>query len=122
MRPPVIEFGLELSTADLQRDGVLRSVGNLAHLNLATGRVGEAEANFVEALRINRACGHRRSEGLHSCDYALCLLVLGRAEARETWRKGAETLNTIGDPTLVKQQVTAMHEACAKAGVPPFDE
>ena len=74
------------------------------------------------ALAIHRETRIRRFEGAHSCDYALCLLALKRLEAQDVWRRGAEFLKELGDTVQLQHLTTEMREACAKAGVPPFDE
>ena len=82
----------------------------------------DAERTYGQALTIHRDTKDRRSEGAHTCDYGLCLLALERAEAREVWRQGAERLKEVGDTALLETQTAEMREACAEAGVPPFDE
>lgn len=96
-------------------------LGNLANLYDETGRRDEAESTFRQALTIHRETKNRRFEGIHTCDYALCLAARQGANARELWRVGAELLKEVGDKDAVEQKTAKMREACAKAGVPPFD-
>lgn len=113
------------------------ALGNLAGLYLKSERLEDAERSYRQALATHRQTKNRRFEGLHTCGYGLCLLALKRtdstlsagsgqassrqADAREVWQRGAKILKGVGDKTLSEQQASAMREACAKAGVEPFD-
>ena len=96
------------------------ALGTLANVYSETGRTDEAERTHAQALAIHRQTTNRRIEGAHTCDYALLLLALKRADAREVWRTGAEILKEVGDMALLETQTAEMREACATAGVPPF--
>ncbi|MBZ0136775.1 MAG: tetratricopeptide repeat protein [Planctomycetes bacterium] len=98
------------------------TLGNLAIVYQDTGRMQQAEATYEQALAIHREVGNRRFEGVHNCDFARCLLALGReADAARQWQQGAAILRELGDNTELESKTTAMREACAKAGIEPFD-
>ncbi len=99
------------------------SLGNLALLYGATGSHDLAERTFKEALDLLRAVGDRRAEGARTCDYALFLLARGRIdEARASWRSGEAMLRKIGAGAALEEAEEQMREACARAGVPQFEE
>jgi hypothetical protein len=65
---------------------------------------------------------NRHTEGSHLCEYGLCLLDLsGPEQASRTWRQGAAILTELKDSAELQRKTWRMREACAKAGVPPFD-
>ncbi|MBE7493256.1 MAG: tetratricopeptide repeat protein [Planctomycetes bacterium] len=98
-------------------------LGNLAALYQQTGHLTAAASAFRQTLDIARQTGNQYSEGVLLCDYALCLLALDqRHDARETWHKGAAILRALDGSDALAHKSVAMCKACAKAGVPPFDE
>lgn len=106
--------------------GNLRSegfaLGNVAALYEKTGRMEQAEAAFLQALEIHAKVKAKWSLGVHRCDFALFKLRRGlRLEAGVLWRLGAATLQELGDTVELSDKQRLMHEACNKAGVPPFD-
>jgi hypothetical protein len=57
------------------------------------------------------------------CERALCFIAAHqRAEAARAWQQGAGILRDMCEFERLEQLTAAMREACAKAGVPPFDE
>jgi tetratricopeptide (TPR) repeat protein len=95
--------------------------GNLAFLYYRTGRLEEAHEGFRAALAIHKQVGNRRFEGMTWCDDALCLLALNRPdEAREAWDNGVAILTEAGDLIILSCSTRDMHEACQRAGIPPF--
>ena len=53
----------------------------------------------------------------------ICLLARGRVrEAAGSWREGAAIARSLSDVHGLEGRIAAMREACAKAGVPPFEE
>ena len=115
-----LALAIHRETGNRRSEGI--TLGNVAILYLVTGRMDKSERTFEQALAIHRETRSRRFEGGHTCEYALCLLALKRADAGKVWRSGAEILSEIGDATLLEQQTTAMREACADAGVAAFDK
>lgn len=98
------------------------TLGNLANVYRDLGRTAEAEQAYLQALAIAREVGNRRFEGIHLC--ALGLLELERRPdmAHEVWRQGATILRELNDTSQLERQTNAMQEACAKAGIAPFDD
>ena len=108
---------------DNNRRGEGVALGSLANAYRDSGRIEESERAYQQALAIHRQIGHKRFEGIHLCDYALLRLDRGRLrQARNDWRSGARILRSVGDSFELQGKTNAMREACAKAGVPPFDE
>ncbi|MBE7493258.1 MAG: tetratricopeptide repeat protein [Planctomycetes bacterium] len=98
-------------------------LANLAALYRATERLALAEQTFEEALRIHARTGERRLEASCMCEAALCHLALGRIErAAAMWHAGVKVLAQIPAPEDLRLHRASMREACARAGVPPFDE
>ncbi|MCZ7607417.1 MAG: tetratricopeptide repeat protein [Planctomycetota bacterium] len=98
------------------------TLGNLANVYRDAGRFEESERACQQALAIAREVGNRRFEGIHLC--ALGLLELERRPdmAHEVWRQGANILRGLNDTSQLERQTNAMHEACARAGVPSFEQ
>ena len=117
----------EKALAILREVGIRRSegiaLGNLAALYNDTGRIDLAERTFAVSLAIHREVGNRRFEGLHLCAFCEVFLALKKLDkARETWRQGATILRQLGDSQEIQSRTDRMRQACAKAGVLPFDE
>ncbi len=116
----------EYSLAIHRENGSQRSegltLGNLAILYRETGRLAEADQVFKQALAIHQAVKNPWFEGIHLCELARNQL-LGKHEndARVSWQAGASILGTVGDKRELERQTAAMREACAKAGIEPFE-
>jgi tetratricopeptide (TPR) repeat protein len=99
------------------------ALGDVALLHFADGRMEDAARAFEQALEIHEQVGNRRYLGRTRCEYALMLLQPGQAEpARTLWLSGAEVLRGLDHHKDIATATAAMREACAEAGVPPFDE
>lgn len=97
-------------------------LGNYARLLVETGRRTEAREAFGRALELLRAARNARHEGLTMCGLAGLEIEEGRIEdSREAWRRGAQILRDAGDTELLELLRKEMREACAKAGVEPFE-
>ncbi|MBE7491776.1 MAG: tetratricopeptide repeat protein [Planctomycetes bacterium] len=114
-------LGIYRQTGSRGSQGV--ALGNLASLLTLQERFEEARSLFDEALAIHREVGSLRFEGVHTCELALLLMQQGRlSEARATWSHGASLLARSHSRSVLADEVKAMREACARAGVPPLDE
>ncbi|MBK8206136.1 MAG: tetratricopeptide repeat protein [Planctomycetes bacterium] len=107
-------------TQDRNSKGI--ALGNLAGLYRETGRDSEALKLFEQAIPIHREIGNRFFEGTHTGDYALAMLSTRGVEARSTWLRGEAILFELGESRELQRNRNAMHQACAKAGVAPFDD
>ncbi|KAF0241532.1 MAG: hypothetical protein FD180_4389 [Planctomycetota bacterium] len=59
---------------------------------------------------------------LHGLAFAVMEALCGeRAGARDCWLRGAERLRSIHAEDKLGRYKAEMREACARAGVPPFD-
>lgn len=98
------------------------SLGNLAIIYQNTGRIKQAEQTSEQALAIHREVGNRRFEGLTLCNRAVLLVSAGGTpDVMDVWRQGAAILRELKDNAALERKITEMREACAKAGVEPFD-
>jgi len=114
-------LGLHREVADRASEGV--ELGRLADDFARTGQFERAQSHFDQALAIHLEVGNRRFVGIDGCAQALMLLSLNRVEeARETWMKSSVILRDIGDTTELARVTAEMRPACARSGVPPFDE
>ncbi|MBP9891042.1 MAG: tetratricopeptide repeat protein, partial [Planctomycetes bacterium] len=95
---------------------------NLAVLLGKTGRREQAELSFEQAVAIHRETGNRRFEGVHECSWAKVQMARDVEGARARWSKGANILKQLNDAGTLAIVTRAMRDACAKAGVRPFDE
>jgi tetratricopeptide (TPR) repeat protein len=102
---------LHREVGDRAGEGV--SLGNLGSLLAGTNRSELAVRTLGRALEIHRDVRHRHFEGIHSCDYALVLLDLGRlSEARPAWRHGVSILIELGAAPDLERKRRAMQLAC----------
>lgn len=114
--------GLRLALAqhDLRTQGVI--TGNLAGLRYETRRIEEAAALYPRAIELHRQAGNARFEATCRCDFACCLIALGRnSEAQAMWRQGTAALQEIGDTHALKRKLDGMRGACVRAGVVPLE-
>jgi tetratricopeptide (TPR) repeat protein len=122
----------ECEQAYLQAANINREIGNLASLAAVLGNLGilrdeqqrsaEAEELFKQALALHARSGNRRFQAMNRCDYARCLLNLGRInESRENWQHGIAVLREIGDEAEIARKTRAMEKACKAANVEPFE-
>ena len=116
----------EQSLAGLRELGNRRTLGTTlgeyAVLLRETGRAAQALAAAEEAVAIHRTEVHRLAEASDGCELALCQLACGMHEkARATWTHAAPALAATGIAYALDEKVTAMREACAAAGIPPFE-
>lgn len=102
-----------------QMEGVV--LGNFAVLHGKTGRHEHAEAMLAEAIAIHRETKNRRFEGVHECSWAKLLIAHDCERARVKWLLGAQILRELKDSGTLEIMARAMREACAKAGISPFD-
>jgi tetratricopeptide (TPR) repeat protein len=121
------ERNLESAIAIHRECGNLRSegnsLGNLAALYRETGRLAAAEEKFVLALDILRDVGRPRFESNHLCGYALLLIETGRLDAAKVaWNRAQFLMRSLAGEAEITSRRTEMLTACAKAGVPPFNE
>lgn len=95
----------------------------LARIMRALDRHGEAESAFSLALALSQTVGNRWLAGDVLCERAIGRVSAGLvAEAHEDWRKGSAILSGLGHTEELEGQRNAMREACAAAGVRPFDD
>ncbi|NUN48270.1 MAG: tetratricopeptide repeat protein [Candidatus Brocadiae bacterium] len=98
-------------------------MGNLSLLHRNAGAVVLAESLLRQAIDLDRASRSRPAEGVHLCDLASLLLGSGRhEEARLSWREGAAILRRVRDVRGIERAAAQMRDACARAGVKPFDQ
>ena len=114
---------LDISREVGNLDGECLILTDLATMNHQTGRLEQAREYSFQAVAAARRLGSPLVSGRRLCKLALTLLELKcHQEAEEVWREGAASLKTGTDSIEVDRLSAAMREACAKAGVPPFDE
>lgn len=114
------QHGLRLALAqnDLRTQGVI--TGNLAGLRYETKRYEEAALLYPHAIELHRQAGNLRFQATCRCDFACCLIALGRTdEAKAMWRYGTAALQEIGDTHALKRKFDGMRVACERAGVAP---
>lgn len=110
----VRELGLE------RDEGLI--LGNMANLLTHMERFDQADAMYERALTLHRNYRNLLFEGAHSCDWAICRLALGQQDsAKECWQRGVTILRNVHAEHYEREKTQAMQEACAKAGVEPFD-
>ena len=114
-------LAIHREVGDRRSEGIL--LGLLASLYEDTGRVELAERTRERALSIHRSVGNRRHEALTLCSRATLSMALGRIEeARQAWIEGKTLLLELGDTHNLNRKAVDMRNACAAAGVPPFNE
>lgn len=98
------------------------AVGNFALLHVRTGQARRATEMYEQALKIHREFNNLLAEGAHTCEYSLALLAVGRlTEAQSAWAAGTQILRDNSDTGELARQTIEMRQACAMAGIPPFD-
>lgn len=106
-----------------ERRNLGTTLGEQAVLFRETGRAQRALDAVQEAVAIHRAVGHRIAEASDSCELALCQLACGlHEEARTTWAVAWPALRATGFAYGIEEKSAAMHQACAAAGVTPFEK
>lgn len=98
------------------------TTGNLAFLYMQNKRPQEAERAYEEALAIHEEVGNQQFVGTHGTACALLKLHLGKYKlARKTWLDSFRKLAGLVGSSQLDTTIQNMREACAKAGVPPFE-
>jgi tetratricopeptide (TPR) repeat protein len=86
------------------------------------GRLAEAAGEYRQAIAIHIEIYNRAYEAYDRCRLALVILRMGDGhEARVQWRQGFEQMLVYGHASDLDVTLPDMREACAKAGVTPFD-
>ena len=113
---------LEIARAAKDRVGEGICQGALAGLCIHGGETRSGIQQLLGAIEIHREVGNREYEGVHLCTLATLLLAERRLEeARAAWNEGIAILGKFGSAGTLERRYAPMREACAKAGVPPFD-
>ncbi|MEK7468082.1 MAG: tetratricopeptide repeat protein [Planctomycetota bacterium] len=119
---PLFEAALEIHREVRDRGSEALAIANLAAVLTREGRLEEARRQFDQALRILRDLRAVRLEGAALCDVALLELALGHPGAASgLWRRGADLLSQVEDAGELSRKTASMKDACAKAGVAPFE-
>lgn len=86
------------------------------------GALAEARKDTLEALAIHREAGNGAATASCLCDLGVIELLDGNPdEGREVWLRGLADIRRFRADEGVKMYVKEMREACAKAGVEPFE-
>lgn len=105
---------------DRRGEGV--QMGNMAGYLRHVGRIQDAEAAFRMALALHAECKNHHFEGYHRCDFAILLIASSCfKEARTMWLQGDEILRKLGAEAARSRKAATMRQACAGAGIQPFD-
>lgn len=95
---------------------------NIASLYRMTHRPELALELFHDVAENMRVLGDRRLQGLALCESVPCLLQVGQtAKAEAIWRQGASLLRELNLRSELERRLNVVREACAKAGVAPFE-
>jgi tetratricopeptide (TPR) repeat protein len=117
------EHALQINCENGNRrlEGIVR--GNLGALHRQIGNLELADSLMAKALEIAHAVQDRRSVGIYLCERAFIKIAGRQLEgARRDWRDGMAALKVLKATRELEEKAAIMREACAKAGVPPFDE
>ena len=113
---------LAMSRALDKPEAIANVFCNLANVYSDTQRPAKAIEASEQGQAIYRRTGNLRSLGIELAWLANLKLAQGQVEAaRMTWREGAEMLRSIGEDSELEKRKSEMRDACAKAGVAPFD-
>ena len=87
-----------------------------------TGDLPNARTDMIEALAIHREAGNLSGESACMCDLGLIELLLGNREAGQgLWSKGLASVQRLRGKAGVKMYMDDLQEACATAGIKPFE-
>jgi hypothetical protein len=86
-----------------------------------SGRLAEAHELYLKVFELHKLMGSRLHEAMHRCDFARCLLRLGRIdEAKESWLMGIAVLEEVGDVRMAERKRKSLAKLCAELGIEPF--
>ena len=113
---------LEMSRSSRRPEALANAFCNLANVYADTHRTDRAIEASEQGQAIYRRTGDLRTLGIELAWFANLKLAQGQVKAaRAAWQEGAEILRSIGEDKELEQRKPEMRDACAKAGVAPFD-
>ncbi|MBZ0135996.1 MAG: tetratricopeptide repeat protein [Planctomycetes bacterium] len=118
----ILEEALQLirEIQETRAEGV--TLGYIANVLSDLGNIVLADQHYQLALEITREVDNRRFLGVQQCDFAIHHLRSGRVDlAGPMWIEGVVILRDLNDAAAMKSKIATMRDACAKAGIQPFD-
>ncbi|MCL4730826.1 MAG: hypothetical protein KJ044_10380, partial [Planctomycetes bacterium] len=116
------EEAIRLSRQIGYHTGVCENLLGLAREQLRRRCLDQAEQLAREALDYARASQRLPEQAFARSVLCRVLLARGRVtEARTTWAEAWQFYAGSGSPRVREREVRFMHQACAEAGISPFE-